>query len=972
MPDNFNLSDVFISYSRKDTDFARRLFESLKGTGREVWADWEDIPLTADWWSEIQAGIDGSDAFVFIISPDSVASDVCRQEIQYAVDRHKRFIPVLYRDLSKDDQPKTHAMVNSHNWIFFRESEDYGAAFNKLVSALETDLSHVRMHTRLLVRASEWKNRNKASGFLMNEAEVEEAEAWLSQSGGKQPRPTEIQADYILASRKQQILRNRRILAGVGAALVISLVLLVAAAFLGIEANNQRGIAEQNHLHALAARDEAQTQALVGASQLHLYKDADHDRAIAFALEAYKIAPDLPDVIHSLSEAGYSPGTRQVYQGEDSEMRDAAISPDGKSFLMNTPNFSMALYDIETGAKIRDFEPIHTNTLIRFDFSPDGSLAVSGSSDHTLILWDVATGKMIRQLGIPDSPEKKGMENIIGHTDRVRAVAFSPDGEWLLSGGLDRNLILWDVATGEEIVTLTGHEERVWSVAFSPDGETALSGDRSGEIIYWDLLEGEEISRHKIHSDRVQSIVFNPFGDYVFSAGLDRVIYGWELETGGTFLEMDLHTAGVTDLALNDDDTLLISASQDGSLILWDAINGVDMARYVGHTNSVNGVALHPDQKRIISASSDGTARLWDLFNIAPDAAFHEHTQTIYDVAISPDGKWALSASAENVLRLWDTQSSEELFLFGEVDNEDEAFGFRANVYSALFNQDGSLALGGDDAGTIIAWDTQSGEEAWRIRDDSPAGIWSMALNPAGKLLATANLDGTIELWDIETREKVQTLGRAENTDPTVGHTAGVYTVAFTRDGKRLLSGGLDNHVLVWNLEDGTLVKRMENHTGWVWEIAVSPDGKTALSASADSTILLWDLAKLEPIRRLRGHADSVLSVAYSPDGKYALSGGRDISVILWNIGTGEELRHISGHSDWVRSVAFSPDGKTAITAGSDTVAFLWTLRTPAELVEWIRENRYLYEFNCEERSTYTIEPLCSAAAANAESVAAP
>ena len=210
--DIYNMSDVFISYSRKDSEFVHRLFDDIKATGKEVWADFEDIPKAADWWREIQAGIDAADAFVFIISPDSVNSDICRQEIDHALASNKRLLPVLYREvIAEEDKPKVHSAISSHNWIFFREQDDYNQAFQTLLESLETDLDHNRTLTRLLVRAKEWQDNNQGKGYLLQGDDLDNAEDWLAHSMNKRPSPTNIHAEYINASRAAAMNRQRQL-----------------------------------------------------------------------------------------------------------------------------------------------------------------------------------------------------------------------------------------------------------------------------------------------------------------------------------------------------------------------------------------------------------------------------------------------------------------------------------------------------------------------------------------------------------------------------------------------------------------------------------------------------------------------------------------------------------------------------------------------------------------------------------------
>lgn len=228
------MADIFISYSRKDANFMRRLHAALSEHGRDVWVDWEDIPLTANWWQEICAAIEAADAFIFIISPDSIASEVCHREIEHAVQNNKRFIPLLYRDISGVDKNLIHRAVQDHNWIMFNDAAGFDAAFQSLLRALSLDLDHVRQHTLLLVRAKEWAGRNRSPAYLLTGAEIVEYSRWLEAGREKDPKPTELQLDFILAS---QAARSRRQLRFLGGALAVLVVLLALS--LVVFAQNQ-------------------------------------------------------------------------------------------------------------------------------------------------------------------------------------------------------------------------------------------------------------------------------------------------------------------------------------------------------------------------------------------------------------------------------------------------------------------------------------------------------------------------------------------------------------------------------------------------------------------------------------------------------------------------------------------------------------------------------------------------------------
>jgi hypothetical protein len=191
-------NDTFISYSRKDKTFVEQLVAKFHQADREPWIDWDDIYKGEDWWQSIQRGIEGSDNFVFVISPDSVTSEVCRNEVDYAAQLNKRFLPLLWRE--GFDQSKLHPSIAQHNWIFCRESDDIGRVFQELVEALDTDLDHVRTHTRLILRSLEWKNRGQDNSYLLRGIDLDDAQHWLSQGIHKTPKPTDDQIAYINTS----------------------------------------------------------------------------------------------------------------------------------------------------------------------------------------------------------------------------------------------------------------------------------------------------------------------------------------------------------------------------------------------------------------------------------------------------------------------------------------------------------------------------------------------------------------------------------------------------------------------------------------------------------------------------------------------------------------------------------------------------------------------------------------------------
>ena len=208
------MTDIFISYSRNDKDFVRRLNKALETRGHDVWVDLEDIPPTAEWMNEIRSDIEGADAFVFVISPDSITSKVCRKELDHAVGHNKRLVPILYREVNADDVPTP---LDSRQWISFRENDNFEKALGKLTDALNTDVEWLHEHTHLLTRAIEWDKNKRDNSFVLRGSELRTAEEWQVKAAEKDPKLTPLHRNYILESRRNSSRRQRLALGFVAA-----------------------------------------------------------------------------------------------------------------------------------------------------------------------------------------------------------------------------------------------------------------------------------------------------------------------------------------------------------------------------------------------------------------------------------------------------------------------------------------------------------------------------------------------------------------------------------------------------------------------------------------------------------------------------------------------------------------------------------------------------------------------------------
>ncbi|KAF3886718.1 MULTISPECIES: WD40 repeat domain-containing protein [Nostocales] len=191
--------------------------------------------------------------------------------------------------------------------------------------------------------------------------------------------------------------------------------------------------------------------------------------------------------------------------------------------------------------------------------------------------------------------------------------------------------------------------------------------------------------------------------------------------------------------------------------------------------------------------------------------------------------------------------------------------------------------------------------------------VYSVSFSPDGKIIASTSGDRTVKLWS-KNGQLLRTLK---------GHGGDVYSVSFSPDGQLLASASADNTIKLWSL-DGKQLKTLRGHSGNVYSVSFSPDGRLLASASGDNTVKLWSLERGTLLTTLKGHKNWVMSVSFSPNGKTIASGSLDKTVKLWS-SDGHLLRTLNGHSDIVQSVSFSPDGKTIASGSLDGTVKLWS-----------------------------------------------
>jgi len=939
-------NDAFISYSRKDKEFIRTLADRLDQNEITYWVDWEGIPLAADWWNEIQIGIDNADSFIFVISEDSVTSKVCRQEIDYAVESHKRVIPILWREIKdKEVFGQMHPSISSHNWIFMDEGKDLDEATTALVDTLQADPEHIKEHTRLLVRAKEWDVDNRPNEKLLIGDEVNDAENWLATAANKDPNPTSIHHEFVLASRARMRAVQRRLLTGVSVALVVSVFLTIAAVFFYFQAVEAQRQAEIAQAQAERNAEEALSLALSASSQLALLANNEIDLAVALAVAANSIEEAPVQVERILADAVYSPGTRFLLDDATDDINSVAFSPDGTRVLTASDDSDIRIYDTMTAQLILDLETLG-HPLDVATFSHDGTMIVMGDCAEIDEDTDTCvTGEVV----IYEVESGEILQNLSGHTDDVISVAFSPDDSLLLSGSDDQTARVWDVESGEELHVLEGHNGGVVAVDFHPTEPVILTYGIRTAPMTWDLDTGEmlnEFDQHLITGEpnlAVGAALFTPDGENILSSfGIDLRL--WNYETGTLVRRYTGgHTSYVNSLSFDETGEHFVSSAwRENGFFFWETDVREPLFRFDAHSDIVNSVALSPNARFAMTGSQDDTARLWELTNGASIQRFTGSENDIFTVVAHPDGDVIASAGYDDVVRIWDIETGENTAVY-EGATED--------LWFAIYSPDGGLLASGGKDNTLRIMDSGTGEILHELSGHDN-WVTTAAFNSDGTQIASGSNDETVIIWDVETGEQVACYFGEDCLGESDGQ---LRDVLFSADDSQLLLGA-DTARLV-DIESGETVQQFDGHTNRVNSVAFTPDGEGVLTGSADSTIRLWDIDTGQTLLIFDSHVGQVRSVTYHPDGHHLLSSSADGTVRLWNPQTGLEIRRYSAHDEWVNAAVFSADGETVFSASWDDTIFQWFIHdTVEELETWAENNRYIRDLTCNEQRVYLVD----------------
>ncbi|MBC8170103.1 MAG: hypothetical protein H7X77_00455, partial [Anaerolineae bacterium] len=798
-----------------------------------------------------------------------------------------------YRLLTFDNDPQTRqSTVEVAHEALIRQ-------WGHLREWLNVSREDLRLQRRVTSAAQDWQESGKEAGYLARGSRLDQLATWYKSTSLALTDSETAYMDAALALReKEQTLemerqqreanleqRSRNRLRALVGVLAVAAVIASLLSIFALSQNQAAQVARQDaEVARIAAEDsahEAKSLALAANARTSL---TENDPLLAIALaraasDAYQ--PASVEVVRVLSNALYAPGVRYFMHDHTGAVLNVAYAPDKLTAASVSADSTVRVWDTITGTQRWSAE-LPDQVLTSVVYSPDGQFLLTGGTDRVAHLWDIANGDMVRQFG----------DETTGHTDTVTSVAISPDGIQVLTGSLDRTAILWDFATGEVLKRFddTADAEMppggISVVAFSPDGTKALLG-----------MVDETIAN--VTTDRV-----------------DRTVRVWDLVTGEQVARIEPKSGFIRAATFSPDNTMVVVGMWDGgnggTLRTYSAATGEELRRIYSHTDIVSAVAYSPNGKYLLSVSWDGSLRVWDANTGVELRRFVGFGDRLLDFDFSPDGQSIVLATGH---------------LGNNEIQQDRERSRNAGVWLIdLENRATTRVLTGH---TDWVW------EADVSVDGKYAVSGSGSLNPPAK-------DTTLRVWEIATGEQIQVMN---------GHVSTVDGVAFSPDAKTVLSGGWDNLVILWDVATGNQLQRFDGHTGRVTATDISLDNQFGISSDNVGAIILWDLATGKEIRRMQidfpadftDAQKEVSNVVFNADGSQALAALRDGTVRLFDTTTGEQIRVFTGHTGQVNKAVFSPDESMIVSMAWDNTVRLWTTATGEQIEQFNGHTNAVY-----------------------------
>ncbi len=912
---------AFVSYAREDQPFVQTLIGALEPRWEIAWDQDRDKPIRpgTQWWDEIEAAIRRSGKFIFVVSPESLRSDICRDELHSALSLGKQVLPILRRPVGPrvvwpDDDPEL-GLIFDIQWIRFDDDAAFEASLRELIAAIDNDLDSYEDHAWLLDRTAERNRPRSDRGTLLRGRDLKRARAFIVKSAKHGTiRPLPEQREYVAASRR----RRREWLAALVVIVVIASSLgTVVAVRLGHVSGQATANMIANQADQLAATDPSLAAQLDVAANAADATPDSKTRLLATSTEP--LSAKLTGPASSVNAVAYSPDGKILAAGADDgkvwlwdladpahpsslgslptgpagptdEVQGVAFSPDGTILAASSGDavWRWRFADPAHPARPAGLMPLRTGSTRQLDpvaFSGDGHTLVAADAG-SIWRWDVTDQAQPVRLGGP----------LTGPAKDINAIAMSPVGDVLAAASGDGRVWRWnlaDPANPARLGSLTGLDGGAYSVAFSRDGRYLAAGSYTGQVSRWNVASPAhpvQLGTLSGPGPIVVSVAFSPDGTRLAATSRNDKVWLWNLANPA-----DAVPFGSSPDVFGPDGQDLATGSADGTIRLWNLPASV----LAGPDGAVNSMAFGPRGKILAASDTTGTIWLWDRADPGrPGQALTGPTGSVDSVALSPDGRILAATSAqvhpsEAKVWLWNVSDPGRPVALPPVILPDEV------AESLAFSPDSkTLAVGGEGTtGEVWLWNLA--DPGHPVRGAAlPVPVFvveSVAFSQARNILAAGGGGGAILLWNVADPAHPVRLDRK----PLHGAVSNVSSVAISPDG-RMLAAASGTGVGLWNLADAgdpALVTTLSGPTKSVSKVAFGQGGKMLAAGSWDANVWLWSLAdpgRPAPLGQpLSTQPDMVEAMAFSPDGTTLAAGGQNGATRVWDLDVDAAIQRI-------------------------------------------------------------------------------
>ena len=908
-------SKIFISYSKKDRNFAWKLADDLVNAGHKIWID-RSLQVGENWELTIEKQLSEANEVIVVLSANSIASKWVQHEGSIAYGLQKRMYPVLIEALPTDELPLWISKFQYHNFV----GVEYAGAFQELNAVLTPpnpiqDLldqqvsayqqTNALMGDAILRVIEEAKDNLTLSEMAVELIEKSKAAIWERVQREERLKAEKEQAEKLQQEvQKQANLRLRKLNQVLIGLALLAILFAIGAAVFGLQASQQANVSLARSLSSQAkefcsqASDEMRMRCILLSTE---------------SLERYQTS----DAILNLDIGAAGLTNYLYYSGYEDFITASSLSPDGRYFATGSKDGIARVVELSSGREVVHLQ--HFYSVFAITFSSDGRYIASTGNDGTTRIIELSRGKEVARL----------QQNYVTET------VFSPDGSYFAISSNDGKVRVLELSSGKETVRVQ-HGGSVYTMIFSTDGRYFATGSNDGTVFVTEPSSGIVVMFLQYDNTNVNTITFSPDGRYFATASRDGTARVVELSSGKEVVLLQHNNINTWPAAIvfSPDGHYFAIGNIDGIIGVISLSSGEEVASVQYHRR-INAIAFSTDGRFLASASDDGIARVVEL-STGDEVARIKHHNYVTLLVYSLDGRYFATGSDDGVARVVDLQSGKEMVHVGH-DN---------SIVSIAFTLDGKYFTTRSYDGTARVVELDSNRELTKLQYDKP--IHGIAFSPSGRYLAIRDTS-TLHLINIENGVEVAHVQKA-----------GVST--FSLDERYFATVDGEKAVRVVELSSGSEIVNLQQDN--FVSIAFTQDGRyIAIRDTVTGAVHVIDIESGVEVARMQ--FSSNFAITFSPDGRYLATNNKDGTASVVDLSSGKEIERLQmGISEYL--MFFSPDGRYIVTSTDDKVVHVVEISNWQEVarvkysgnisIRFSAEGHFVYAINYNDKTVRVVE----------------